>query len=150
MTQRDLSPQETVIASISNAITFMMGAGSKIAMREAGKQASTSVWPELPSNASFEDAGRIMHDGIAALEGFGDFRLTSQNEDGSYSIEFRDCAFAQFTPHSGQPCGQQAICYFGFGLVEETLYRLTGKKVQVKLIERDEACGVCHEQAIPR
>lgn len=150
MAEKQLSPQEIIIASISNAITLMMGAGSKITMREAGKQASTSVWPELPSNASFEEAERIMHEGIAAMQGFGDFRLTKQNEDGSYSIEFKDCAFAQFTPNSGQPCGQQAICYFGFGLVEETLYRLTGKKVQVKLIERDDACGVCHEQATPR
>jgi len=150
MTDRQLSPQETVIASISNAVTFMMGVGSKVAMREAGKQASNAVWPDLPENASFEEAARIMHDGIASLEGFGEFKLTQQNEDGSYNIEFQNCGFAQFTAQSGQPCGEQAICYFGFGLVEETLRRMTGKKVQVKLIERDDACGVCHEQAIPR
>lgn len=150
MTEPQLSPQEVVIASISNAITFMMGAGSKIAMREAGKQASVAVWPDLPSETSFEEAGRIMHEGIASLHGFGEFKLLSQGEDGAYNIEFKNCAFAQFTPHSGQPCGQQAICYFGFGLVEETLRRLTGSKVQVKLVERDEACGVCYEQAIPR
>lgn len=150
MSEKQLSPQETVIASINNAVTFMMGAGSKIAMREAGKQASNALWPSLPENASFDEAGRIMHEGVAALEGFGDFKLTRQNEDGSYEIEFQNCAFAQFTTQSGQPCGEQAICYFGFGLVEETLRRLTGKKVQVKLIEHDDACGVCRERAIPR
>jgi len=150
MSDRQLSPQETVIASINNAVTFMMGAGSKIAMREAGKQASKSVWPSPPENASFEEAARIMHDGIAALEGFGEFNLTRENDDGSYEIEFQNCAFAQFTGQSGQPCGDQAICYFGFGLVEETLRRLTGKRVQVKLIERDDACGVCHEKAFLR
>jgi len=150
MSYRQLSPQETVIASINNAVTFMMGAGSKVAMREAGKQASKSVWPTLPENASFEEAAGIMHDGIASLEGFGEFNLTGENDDGSYEIEFKNCAFSQFTGQSGQPCGDQAICYFGFGLVEETLRRLTGKKVQVKLMEREEACDVCHEKAIPR
>jgi len=150
MTDKQLSPQETVIASISNAVTFMMGAGARIPMREAGKNASSAVWPELPENASFEEAARIMHEGIAALKGFGDFKLTQENEDGSYNIEFRNCGFAQFTEQSDQPCGEQAICYFGFGLVEETLRRLTGQKVQVKLIERDDGCGICHEQAIPR
>jgi len=150
MTDRPLSPQEIVIASISNAVTFLMGAGSKVTMREAGKQASTSVWPNLPENASFEEAARVMHEGIASLEGFGDFKLTQENDDGSYNIEFRDCGFAQFTAQSGQPCGQQAICYFGFGLVEETLRRMTGKKVQVTLSDRDDAGGICHECAIPR
>ncbi|MCG6863537.1 MAG: hypothetical protein LJE70_20105 [Chromatiaceae bacterium] len=150
MSKRQLSPQETVIASISNAITFMMGAGSKIAMREAGKQASRDIWPSLPENASFEEAARIMHDGIAALEGFGEFQLVRQDDDGSYQIEFKECGFARFTAQSGQPCGEQAICYFGFGLVEETLRRLTGAKVQVKLIEQDDTCAICHEQAIPR
>jgi predicted hydrocarbon binding protein len=150
MSNRKLSPQETVIASISNAVTFMMGAGSKIAMREAGKQASRAVWSSLPEKVSFEEAARIMYEGIASLEGFGEFQLTQENDDGSYEITFKDCGFAQFTTQSGQPCGEQAICYFGFGLVEETLFRMTGKKVQVKLIERDDACGVCHERAIPR
>lgn len=150
MTDLQLSPQQTVIASISNAVTFMMGAGSRIAMREAGKQTSKAVWPELPENASFEEAARLMHEGIASLEGFGEFKLTGQNDDGAYRIEFRNCGFAQYTQSSGQPCGEQAICYFGFGLVEETLRRLTGQRVQVKLVERDEACGVCRELATPR
>lgn len=150
MSEKELSPLETVVASISSAVTFMMGAGAQIAMREAGKQASTSVWPDLPENVSFEEAARIMHDGIASLNGFGDFQLTRQEEDGTCAIEFTNCGFAQFTTQSGKPCGEQAICYFGFGLVEETLRRLMGKKVRVVLIERDDACGVCHERAIPR
>ncbi len=120
MTDRQLSPPETVIASISNATTFLMGAGYKIARREAGKQASKAVWPELPGNVSFENAAHIMDQGIASLHGFGDFKLTKRNDDGLYDIELRNYAFAQLSASRGQPCGEQAICNRGFGLVEET------------------------------
>ncbi|MBK1718190.1 hypothetical protein [Thiocystis violacea] len=150
MNDKELSPQQTVIASISNAVTFMMGTGARITMREAGKQASQAAWPNLPENVSFEETARLMQEGIASLEGFGSFTLTRRNDDGSYDIAFENCAFARYTESSGQPCGQQAICYFGFGLVEETLYRLTGQKVQVQLLAREDARGICHERAIPR
>lgn len=146
----DNSPQKTVIACISNSVSSMLGRGSRAAMREAGKAASKEIWPELPENASFEEAARIMHEGIAALEGFGDFNLKAQREDGGFEIEFKNCGFADYTNESGEACGEQAICFFGFGLVEETLRRLIGKKFQVKLVERDDGCGMCREEAIPR
>ena len=116
------SPQETVIACISNSVSFMLGRGARAAMRE----------------------------GVASLKGFGDFSLIQECEDGSYDIEFTNCGFAQYVTQSGQPCGEQAICFFGFGLVEETMRRLIAQKVEVKLITRDDACGVCREKAIPR
>lgn len=97
-----------------------------------------------------EEAAKIMHDGVASLQGFGDLQLSTQNPDGSIDIVFTDCAFAEFVHESGQPCGSQAICYFGFGMVEETLRRLMGQRVMVKLLERDDGCGVCREVAIPR
>ena len=142
----DNSPHKTIIACISNSVSSMLGKGSRAAMREAGKQ----IWPELPANVGFDEAARIMHDGISQLEGFGEFMLKSRTEDGGFEIEFKNCGFSKYTAKSGEPCGEQAICFFGFGLVEETLFRLTGTKYQVKLAQRDEGCNMCHEVAIPR
>jgi len=144
------SPQETVIACISNSVSFMLGRGARAAMREAGKKASWEIWPGLPEQVPFEEAASLMREGVASLKGFGAFKLVQQCEDGSYDIEFANCGFAQYVTESGQPCGEQAICFFGFGLVEETMRRLIGQKVEVKLITRDDACGVCREKAIPR
>jgi predicted hydrocarbon binding protein len=144
------SPHETVIACISNSVSFMLGRGARAAMREAGKKASWEIWPDLPENTSFEEAAELMRNGVASLQGFGEFTLKQKCEDGSFEIEFKNCNFAQYVPESGQPCGEQAICFLGFGLVEETLRRLTGQKMEVKLIRRDETCGICHETALPR
>lgn len=150
MSVNELSPQQKVIANIQTSVTFMLGKGARATMREAGKAASRDLWPELPSGVSFGEAAHIMHEGVKSLDGFGEFNLRRQREDGVYEIEFKNCAFAQFTTSSGQPCGEQAICFFGFGLVEETMRRLMGKRVQVQLIERDENDCVCRETATPR
>lgn len=144
------TPQDTVIACISNSISAMLGRGSRAAMREAGKAASHEIWPTLPENQPFEEVARIMHDGVAALNGFGDFNLKAQHDDGSFEIEFQNCGFSQYTEQSGEACGEQPICFFGYGLVEETLRRMTGNKMQVKLINRDDTGGICQEVAVPR
>lgn len=149
MSAIEFTPDQKIIASISNSISFMLGRGSRAAMREAGKAASGELWPELPEGVSPDKAAEIMRGGVAALKGFGEFALFPQG-DGTYKIAFKDCGFAEFRAASGEECGQQAICFFGFGLVEETLRRLTGTKFQVKLEERDDSCGTCHEVAIPR
>jgi predicted hydrocarbon binding protein len=149
MSSNELSPHQTVIACISNSVSSMLGRGSRAAMREAGKAASYELWPELPENASPEEIAKLMHEGVAQLEGFGDFELTPQ-DDGTFKIAFNQCGFAQFTEQSGEPCGSQPICFMGFGLVEETLRRMTGRKMLVTLEERDEAAGTCHEVAAPR
>ena len=112
--------------------------------------ASNELWPELPENASFDEVQKIMHEGVAAVEGFGDFNLKAPNEEGIYEIEFSNCGFAEYTNASGEACGEQPICFFGYGLVEETLRRMTGQKMQVKLLKRDDDRNSCHEVAIPR
>ena len=149
MPNPNFTPDQKVIAAISNSISSMLGRGSRAAMREAGKAASHDLWPALPENVSRDEIPKIMHEGVRSLNGFGEFHI-SPNSDDTYTIAFQKCGFSAFTEASGEPCGQQPICFFGFGLVEETLRRLTGKKFQVALTERDDQTETCHEIATPR
>lgn len=152
MKGNEFTPEQTVISSISNSVSMMLGRGARAAMREAGKEASHQLWPTLPENVSPEEISRIMHEGVASLAGFGEFKMkpTENVDTNGYEISFKDCAFAEFTEQSGAPCGEQAICFFGFGLVEESIRRMSGAKMQVKLVQHDDATRICHEVAMPR
>jgi len=137
------------MVEIQNAVSKIMGKSAGALMRSAGVSASYKIWPELPSGKSVLEAGQIMKDGVDGLGDFGDFSITSE-ENGIAKIEFKNCYFARFTEQSGKPCGEQPICFFGFGLVEETFKRLTGIKVKVELIDRNDSTETCFETASPR
>ncbi|NOQ23151.1 MAG: hypothetical protein GQ565_10960 [Candidatus Aegiribacteria sp.] len=142
--------KDMIIAEISAAITSVLGTSAAAVMRKAGRQASLRIWPDLPSGKSVQEAGEIMANGVSELGGFGDFKMIPGDDPSSGVIEFRDCAFSAFVEASGQPCGKQAICYFGFGLVEETFFRLTGIRAKIELVSRDEGTRICFETATPR
>jgi predicted hydrocarbon binding protein len=143
------SGKDVIIGEISTSMSKLLGPSSAAMMRKAGMAASNRIWPELPTGKTFEEAGEIMSSAIDDLGGFGHFRVTGV-VDGVAQIEFENCFFASFTAASGKPCGEQAICHFGFGLVEETLHRLTGIKTKVELTNRDDVKGLCCETATPR
>ena len=142
--------KDLIIAEISSAISSVLGASAAAVMRKAGRQASLHIWPDLPSGKTVNEAAEIMAKGVADLGGFGDFKMKQGDDPNSGVIEFKDCAFSSFTEASGQPCGQQAICYFGFGLVEETFFRLTGTRAKIELVSRDDGSKICFETATPR
>ncbi|MEN8208910.1 MAG: hypothetical protein ABFR50_06640 [Candidatus Fermentibacteria bacterium] len=142
--------KDLIIAEISSTITSVLGSSASAVMRKAGLQASRRIWPDLPSGKSVKEAGEIMAKGISDLGGFGDFNLVPGDDPNSGVIEFKKCAFSAFVESSGQPCGKQAICYFGFGLVEETFFRLTGIRAKVELVNRDDGTEICFETATPR
>ena len=50
----------------------------------------------------------------------------------------------------GLKVGEQPICFFGFGLVEETYKRLTGIESKVELVSYDSDHRTCHETCTPR
>ncbi|MBD3277047.1 MAG: hypothetical protein GF388_01995 [Candidatus Aegiribacteria sp.] len=137
--------KDILIGEISNAISQLLGSSAAAVMRRAGINASNTIWPDLEGGKSPEEAAQIMHNAVSDLKGFGELNL-SPDGCGGCDIEFKDCAFASFTGSSGQPCGKQPICYFGFGLVEETYKRLTGNRVKVVLKERDDANKICKEK----
>ena len=89
-----------------------------------------------------------MTQGIKDLGGWGNFSISGV-EDGVAKIQFKQCFFASLSKESGQPVGQQPICHFGFGLVEETFKRLTGMRAKVELVRRDDGSETCFETATP-
>ena len=141
--------KDKILVEIQKAITHILGNSSAALMRKAGTSASCEIWPELPSGKTIKEAGEIMKHGIDSLGDFGEFSIIAENE-GVVSIEFKNCYFARFTEKSGKPCGQQPICFFGFGLVEETFKRLTGIQTKVELMNREDGTEVCFETATPR
>ena len=141
--------KDVVIGEIQNIVSKMLGSSAAALMRRAGISASHKIWPELPTGKSIMEAGEIMKAGVKGLGGFGEFKIVS-DDDGVAKIEFRGCYFASLTKDSGKPCGQQPICYFGFGLVEETFKRLTGITTKVELVTRNEDSEICFETATPR
>ncbi len=141
--------KDVIIGEIQNTISKMMGSSSAALMRRAGISASHKIWPELPTGKTIMEAGEIMHEGVKGLGGFGDFSIVA-DDNGVAKIEFKGCYFASLTESSGKPCGQQPICFFGFGLVEETFKRLTGVQTKVELATRDDGTTTCFETATPR
>ncbi len=141
--------RDIIIGEIQNAVSKLLGSSAAALMRQAGMSASLKIWPDLPTGKTPEEAGAIMADGIRDLGGFGEFCLPGI-EDGVAKIQFKECYFARLTEDSGKPCGEQPICHFGFGLVEETYRRLTGVATRVELVRRDDATQTCFETATPR
>lgn len=144
-----MDSKDIIIGEIQNAISKLLGTGAAAVMRQAGIAASTKIWPDLPSGKTPEEAGEIMAQGVKDLGGFGEFSIVGV-EDGVAKIQFCQCFFATLSKESGQPVGQQPICHFGFGLVEETFKRLTGIRAKVELARRDDGTETCFETATPR
>ena len=136
--------KDIIIGSISTAVSQLLGASAAALMRTAGASASHRLWPDLPTGRSWQEAGAIMSEGVKQLGGFGEFAITGE-EEGVVKIQFQRCFFAGFAGESGKPCGEQAICFFGFGLVEETYKRLTGNQVKVQLTRREDGSQTCFE-----
>jgi predicted hydrocarbon binding protein len=141
--------KDVILGEIQAAISKLLGTGAAAVMRQAGISSSTKIWPNLPSGKTPEEAGAIIAQGVKELGGFGEFSISGV-EDGAAKIQFKQCFFASLSKESGQPVGQQPICHFGFGLVEETFKRLTGIKAKVELIRRDDGSETCFETATPR
>ncbi len=141
--------KDIIIGEIQTAVSKLLGTGAAAVMRQAGISASTKIWPDLPTGKTPEEAGEIMAEGVKAIGGWGEFSI-SEVVEGVAKIRFKQCPFAGLSKESGQPVGQQPICYFGFGLVEETFRRLTGIRAKVELVRRDDGTETCFETATPR
>lgn len=142
--------RDVILGEIQLALDDVMGKASASVMRRAGMKASRVMWPELPEGLSSEEAGEVMAMGIEGLGSFGKFSITGEDQQGTVKIEFTGCYFATLAGHEGENCGKQPICHFGFGLVEETFNRLTGKRTKVRLTHHDPKTHTCHETATPR
>jgi len=136
--------RDIILGEIQSAMSRLLGDSAAAVMRQAGRSCSLRLWPELPGNKSPEEALTIMAESLKGLEGWGEFSVIGIEGD-TAKIQFKNCYFPTLTEASGKPCGQQPICFFGYGLLEETFRRLTGITVKVELeLRNDETC-TCNE-----
>ena len=90
-----MNGKSAIIGEIQKAAGQVTGRSAAAVIRKAGKAASYTIWPALPSGLAPMEAGEIMRKGIADPGGFGAFSITAL-EEGVAKIEFKDCFF----PHS--------------------------------------------------
>ncbi|GAA0683025.1 hypothetical protein GCM10009104_05070 [Marinobacterium maritimum] len=62
-------------------------------------------------------------------------------------IRIKGCEFNHLGQVESSPVGQRSICFFGFGLIEKSLERLTGRQFRVELLHHDADEDCCHEIA---
>lgn len=139
-------PRNVIIARISSGLTDMLGAvGAHAAMRDSGRTTSDFLWAEWPSNLSPDEACSLLS---AALAHIGIFNAVELKPDGeNISIQVSGCEFSRLGDFENAAIGDRSVCFFGFGLIERSLERLTGQRFRVSLERRDEATDTCFEVA---
>ena len=143
-------PRNIIIAKISGGMSDMLGAvGAHAAMRSSGANSSEDLWPDWPSNLALDEALSLLKD---SLEHVGIFQQVdlSAHDNNTIRLEVKGCEFSRLGNYEASPVGDRSVCFFGFGLIEKSLKRLTGKAYRVALDHRDEALDVCFEIASPR
>ncbi|HER20209.1 MAG TPA: hypothetical protein ENO14_04085 [Chromatiales bacterium] len=142
-------PRNIIIAKISTGLTDMLGAvGAHATMRNTGHSSSGQLWPDWPSGLTAGEACPLLADSLKRIGMFQDVRL--QPEGDVIRIEVRGCEFAHLGDFEATPIGERSVCFFGFGLIEKSLARLTGNAYRVSLERRDEASDSCVEVAVRR
>lgn len=146
-----MDSKDLIIAKISESMGTMLGAkGGQSAMRGTGKEASDVIWPELPDDLDDETAVQYLQQALEKLGIFETIQLSlDETNKAIIHIEISGCVFSGLQGHSGHDAGEQSICYFGFGLIEKSLTRLTGRKYRVQLMEHDRENHRCKECATP-
>ncbi len=142
-------PRNIIIAKISGGMSDMLGAvGAHAAMRSSGAASSADLWPDWPSGLAVEEACSLLS---ASLKQVGIFEDVHMYADGELvRIEVRGCEFSRLGDYEASTVGERSVCFFGFGLIEKSLKRLTGKAYRITLDHRDDAQDVCFEIASPR
>lgn len=133
-----------VFQSIQKALYQTVGKSDLAVMRRAGNVGSYVFFPELPTNLSLSEAAKALEKGVVSLEVFGSLKCVSVSQD-KIEVEFNDCLISRIMKDAGLECGTQAPCYFGFGLVDETIKRLTGRKATMSFNKHDGDKKICFE-----
>jgi predicted hydrocarbon binding protein len=141
-----VDPRNVILARISTGLSDMPGKmGAHATMRDMGNHSSPELFPDWPTGLGADEACTLLSD---ALSNIGTFEQVSlQPEGDEVAIKVRGCEFNHLGQVESQPVGQRAICFFGFGLIEKSLERLTGKQYRVELLHHDAAADTCHEIA---
>jgi len=141
-----IDPRNVILARISTGLSDMLGSmGAHATMRDMGTHSSTELWPDWPSNLPLDEACSLLQE---ALSNIGMFKKVTMIPDGDQvKIQINGCEFNKLGQIESHPVGQRAICFFGFGLIEKSLERLTGELYRVELQHHDAETDTCHEVA---
>lgn len=141
-----IDPRNVILARISTGLSEMLGSmGAHATMRDMGNHSSAELWPDWPTGLSVDEACSLLQD---ALSNIGTFKKVEMSPEGDkVNILIHGCEFNQLGQIESNPVGERAICFFGFGLIEKSLERLTGEQYRVELKHHDEASDTCHEIA---
>lgn len=144
-----IDPRNIIIAKISGGLSDMLGpVGAHAAMRSSGAATSEFLWPDWPSSLAPEEACDLLSESLKKIGVFDDVRMRVDGD--LIYIEVKGCEFSRLGNFEASPVGERSVCFFGFGLIEKSLKRLTGKAYRIALEHRDEAQDVCFEIATPR
>ncbi|MBV0934395.1 hypothetical protein [Marinobacterium weihaiense] len=141
-----VDPRNVILARISTGLSEMLGQmGAHATMRDMGSHSSSELWPDWPQQLPPAEACSLLAD---ALSNIGTFdKVNMEPEGDSVKIRIKGCEFNHLGQVESSPVGQRSICFFGFGLIEKSLERLTGNQYRVELLHHDTAEDTCHEIA---
>jgi len=139
-------PRNVIIARISSGLTDMLGAvGAHATMRDSGRSTSAFLWADWPANLGAEEACELLADSLSHAGLFSSVVMQPDGDD--IQIEVKGCEFAHLGNFENAAIGDRSVCFFGFGLIERSLERLTGRRFRVQLVQRDESIDTCFEIA---
>ena len=142
-----VDPRNVVIARISAGLSDMLGdVGARSSMRASGRASSDYLWEAWPEHLAPEEACDLLSEALGKIGMFQTVRLKPAN-DGNVAIEIQGCEFSRMGTIEAAPVGERSICFFGFGLIERSLERLTGQKFRITLDHHDASSGTCFEIA---
>jgi predicted hydrocarbon binding protein len=103
---------------------------------------------DWPSNLGADEACSLLSESLGRIGVFSAVELKPNGDN--IQIEVKGCEFSRLGDFENTAVGDRSVCFFGFGLIERSLERLTGKHFRVTLEHRDEAADTCFEVAILR
>lgn len=141
-----VDPRNVILARISTGLSDMLGRmGAHATMRDMGTHSSLELWPEWPQNLPTEEACTLLSEALSNIGTFEQVQLEPEGE--SVRIHIKGCEFNHLGKVESSPVGQRSICFFGFGLIEKSLERLTGNLYRVELLHHNPDEDTCHEIA---
>ncbi|MBV0934408.1 hypothetical protein [Marinobacterium weihaiense] len=141
-----VDPRNVILARISTGLSDMLGQmGAHATMRDMGTHSSHELWPDWPENQNIDDACTLLSDALSRIGTFDSVNLTPAGEN--IRIDIKGCEFNRLGKIEANPVGERSICFFGFGLIEKSLERLTGHHYRVELVHHNAEQDTCEEIA---
>jgi predicted hydrocarbon binding protein len=141
-----VDPRNVIIARISSGLTDMLGAvGAHATMRDSGRSSSDFLWTDWPSSVSSEEACDLLAESLGQAGLFSSVIMEPDGDD--IHIEVKGCEFSHLGDFEAADPGKRSVCFFGYGLIERSLERLTGRRFRVQLVQRDDGSDTCFEIA---